>query len=128
MRKITYYCDRCGKEAPSVVQIGYRTINVETGEPEEYEFGAELCVDCFDLVDKATMAAVNTKEPPKVKAKKAYSKRDIDMPKVLALRKAGWTFEKIGIEFGVTDQTIINRIRAWEAEQGKEAGEGENNG
>ena len=91
MRKFTYYCDRCGKEAPSVVQIGYRTIDPETGDPVDYEFGAELCIDCFDLVDKATMAAVNTKEPPKVKAKKAYSKRDIDMPKVLALRKAGWT-------------------------------------
>lgn len=125
MRKITYYCDRCGKEAPSVVQICYRTINVETGEPEDYEFGAELCVDCFDLVDKATMAAVNNKPPTPIKKKASTTKRDIDMPKVLALRKAGWTFEKIGIEFGVTDQTIINRIRAWEAEQGK--AEEENN-
>lgn len=125
MRKITYYCDRCGKEAPSVVQIGYRTINVETGEPEDYEFGAELCVDCFDLVDKATMAAVNTKPSTPIKKKASTTKRDIDMPKVLALRKAGWTFEKIGIEFGVTDQTIINRIRAWEAEQGKEDGDAE---
>lgn len=124
MCKITYYCDRCGKKAPSVVQIGYRTINVETGEPEDYEFGAELCVDCFDLVDKATMAAVNTKEPPKVK-KKPTGKKDIDMPKVLALRKAGWTFKMIGIEFGVTDQTIINRIRAWEANAGKEDGDAE---
>lgn len=123
MRKITYYCDRCGKEAPSVVQIGYRTIDPETGDPVDYEFGAELCVDCFDLVDKATMAAVNSKPP--VKVKKTTTKRDIDMPKVLALRKAGLTFEKIGIEFVVTDQTIINRIRAWEAEQGKEDGDAE---
>lgn len=119
MRKITYFCDRCGKEVTGgLVQTGYRTIDLTTGEPEDYEFGAELCVDCFDLVDKATMAAVNSKPP--VKVKKTTAKRDIDMPKVLALRKAGWTFEKIGIEFGVTDQTIINRIRAWEAEQGKE--------
>ena len=125
MRKITYYCDRCGKEAPSVVQIGYRTIDPETGDPVDYEFGAELCVDCFDLVDKATMAAVNTKPPTPIKKKASTNKRDIDMPKVLALRKAGWTFEKIGIEFGVTDQTIINRIRAWEAEQGKEDGDAE---
>ena len=123
MRKITYYCDRCGKEAPSVVQIGYRTIDPETGDPVDYEFGAELCLDCFDLVDKATMAAVTSKPP--IKVKKTTTKRDIDMPKVLALRKAGWTFEKIGIEFGVTDQTIINRIRAWEAEQGKEDGDAE---
>lgn len=123
MRKITYYCDRCGKEAPSVVQIGYRTIDPETGDPVDYEFGAELCLDCFDLVDKATMAAVNSK--PSVKVKKPTGKKDIDMPKVLALRKAGWTFEKIGIEFGVTDQTIINRLRAWEAEQGKEDGDAE---
>jgi len=123
MRKITYYCDRCGKEAPNVVQIGYRTIDPETGDPVDYEFGAELCLDCFDLVDKATRAAVNSKPP--VKVKKTTAKRDIDMPKVLALRKAGWTFEKIGIEFGVTDQTIINRIRAWEAEQGKEDGDAE---
>ena len=124
MRKITYFCDRCGKEVTAgLVRLGYITIDMTTGDPEDYEFGAELCVDCFDLVDKATMAAIKSKEPPKVK--KTTAKRDIDMPKVLALRKAGWTFEKIGIEFGVTDQTIINRIRAWEAEQGKEAGDEE---
>ena len=124
MRKISYFCDRCGKEVTAgLVQIGYRTIDLTTGDPEDYEFGAELCVDCFAVVDKATMAAIQNK-PPVVK-KKVRPKLDIDMPKVLALRQAGWSFEKIGEEFHVSSQTIINHLRAWEAEAGKEDGNAE---
>lgn len=125
MRKITYFCDRCGKEVTAgLVQIGYRTIDLTTGDPEDYEFGAELCVDCFQLIDKGIADAIKNK-PVVVKKRQAANKRDIDMPKVMALRKAGWTYEKIGVEFGVTDQTIINHIRAWEANEGKEAGDAE---
>lgn len=124
MRKITYFCDRCGKQVEGgLVQIGFRTIDLETGEPAEYEFGAELCFDCFKLVDDLIADAIKQKEAPKPKKVNRPAKSNIDMPKVFALQKAGWSLEKIGDEFGVSGQTISNHIRAWN--ERKEDGDAE---
>lgn len=45
---------------------------------------------------------------PVVKKKKRVV---IDIPKVKALRKAGWSYEKISEEFNCSPQTIINHLK-----------------
>lgn len=60
------------------------------------------------------------KEEPKPAPKKAPdpkkqgAKKALDMGKVKALRKAGWTFDKIADEMGVSPQTIANRLKGEE--------------
>lgn len=53
-------------------------------------------------------------EPKKPAPKKPAGKIDIDMGKVKALRNAGWSFDKIGDEMGVSSQTIANRMKEHE--------------
>ncbi len=62
-------------------------------------------------------AQENVSKPKKAKAKPKESnpgKADLDMGKVKALRKAGWTMAKIADEMGVTPGTICNRLKAEE--------------
>ena len=151
MRKITYFCDRCGAQIfDNVYQSGYKVMDVQTGDVAEEEFNAEFCKDCFGDVDDAVAVAVmaGRKEPkvaagPKVDAgtikigsldaqillcdqepekapaqkperepdEKVLGKKARDMGKVHALLDAGWTKEKIGVEFGVSGTTITNWLR-----------------
>lgn len=54
-------------------------------------------------------------EPNKDAAsKKQTTKKELDMGKIKALRKAGWSFDKIGDEMGVSAQTIANRMKEYE--------------
>lgn len=129
MRKITYFCDRCGKQITgNLIRIGAHFIDTADEEIIDEEWGADLCRDCYEIVDDATMKAikeVEEKPKPAPKPKKpnnrpAPNKVDIDMPKVFALRKAGWSLDKIGEEFGVSGQTVANHIAAYNSEQQKE--------
>lgn len=130
MRKVTYYCDRCGKLIEGkMVRLGATFVDTVTDLPVDQEDGAELCEECYWEVDQATADAVMNKPTPKEAPvekpaekpkKKATNKANIDMPKVFALRKAGWSYEKIGLEFHVSDQTIINHINAWNKEHEQE--------
>ena len=56
------------------------------------------------------------KEPEKKKApeKAAPKKKPLDDKKMLALRKAGWSYEKIADEMKCAVQTVINHIREME--------------
>ena len=52
------------------------------------------------------------KKETKTKAEPADPKRKkLDTPKMIALRNAGWTYEKIADEMGCSPQTVINHIR-----------------
>ena len=54
-------------------------------------------------------------EPKKDAAsKKQTTKKELDMGKVKALRKAGWTLEKIADEMGVSTSTIANKLKGAE--------------
>ena len=103
MRKIIYYCDKCGKE----ITEGYKVASIN-------EHISELCPECSDNL--ADLFA-NWLEGKVQKTKKPAPNRvDIDMGKVHALMYAGWSLAKIGEEFRTTGQTIANRLKAEEAE------------
>lgn len=138
MRKTTFFCDKCGRQVTDTIfQIGFRTIDVLTGEQIEEEFNAEFCRDCYKEIDDAVAVAVMShgkkpevdttatavkadeilagvlpKDPtPEPKKRTAPNRAKLDMPKVHALINAGWSYDKIGVEFGVSGQTISNRLK-----------------
>ena len=55
---------------------------------------------------KAGPKSAKTQDP-----KKQGARKNLDMGKVRALRDAGWTFDKIADEMGVSPQTIANRLK-----------------
>lgn len=60
------------------------------------------------------MADEPKKAAPKAEPKKQGAKKELDMGKVKALRKAGWTLEKIADEMGCSAQTIANKLKGAE--------------
>jgi len=64
--------------------------------------------------EMAELIRLMTAEPKKVRKKEPTNKKDIDMGKVKALRKAGWTLEKIADEMGCSAQTIANKLKGAE--------------
>lgn len=119
MRKITFYCDRCGKEIPELVlNLGTRELDVTSGDDYECqrEWSAELCKDCYEEIDD--MVAFMVKNPtihfdggkqivPK-DPKKQNNRTKLDIGKIGALLRAGWSMAKIADEMGVSAQTIAN--------------------
>lgn len=77
-----------------------------TGTPEELMAFAQLVT--------AKPKPEPKQEPKKPAPKKPAGKINIDMGKVKALRNAGWSFDKIGDEMGVSAQTIANRMKEYE--------------
>lgn len=57
------------------------------------------------------------KPPQRLVIPKPY--KDIDVGKARALRAAGWSFEKIADELGVSPTTVANRLRQSEEKEGK---------
>ena len=48
------------------------------------------------------------------KEKAKVERKKLDTPKMIALRKAGWTYDKIADEMGCSTQTVINHIKKQE--------------
>lgn len=97
MRKVIFYCDKCGIEIqgdPAIVGTG-----------DIYD----LCPKCAAELNSIVSNWISGKTTER---KTQGRKKDIDMPKVHALKNAGWSLEKIGIEFGVAPQTIANHLKA----------------
>lgn len=65
------------------------------------------------VVHFAPAAAPEQKEEPK---KKFPKKKELDVPKMKALREAGWTLEKIAEEMGCAIQTAANKLKEVEHE------------
>lgn len=64
--------------------------------------------------EMAELIRLMTAEPKKVQKKEPTNKKELDMGKVKALRKAGWTLEKIADEMGCSAQTIANKLKGAE--------------
>lgn len=125
MRKVTFYCDRCGKMIEGIIpQIGTRFLDSD-GNEEDHEYGAELCRDCFNEIDD--MVAFMVKNPTihfaggkpieaePEKPKRATKKKTLDLGKMAALRNAGWSYRKIADELGCSAQTVANRMEEAQA-------------
>ena len=63
--------------------------------------------------EPAAVKKPQTKKAPAKKEtkKKETTKKEIDVGKAGALRKAGWSLQKIADEMGVSPQTIANKLK-----------------
>lgn len=125
MKKVLYFCDRCGKELDNFFRIQVGKHNGSGVLSDMVGNEPELCPSCYEIVEQAIVSAMMAEKPepkkPAAPKRQARNTVDLDMPKVHALRNAGWSYEKIGVEFGVSPQTIWNKLAAEEA--AKEAGD-----
>lgn len=122
MRKITYYCDRCGKLIEQEVhQIGARFLDSE-GLEMDHEYGAELCPACFREIDDMVAWMIKNptihfdggKQIEQEKPKKTHGgdrkTMKLDLGKMAALRNAGWSYDKIAQEMHCSAQTVSNHM------------------
>ena len=79
-----------------------------TGTPEEtYELLMLLGMSATRKPVKTEQKAVKTEQ----KAVKTEQKKPVDWAKAKALREAGWSYEKIGDELGVTGVTVAAHLK-----------------
>lgn len=99
MKIIKYKCDYCGKEIQNEVEAFL------VGHMAGEEFVPAVADAFYHYHAKCLEDILNRKKKP------ATQKKDLDMDQILSLRDAGWTLEKIGDEFGVSAQTVANRLK-----------------
>lgn len=106
MRKITFYCDRCGKLIEKEVNLLGVWFLDTNGIETDKENGAELCSDCYNEIDEMiawmvlnpTIHFDGGKQIGEKKPKRTPKKKDLDLGKMAALRNAGWSYRKIADE------------------------------
>ena len=130
MRKITIYCDRCGKQVETTAMMLHTfTYKLpETEDAEDVEEGAELCEDCYKEIDDMIAFMVKNPtvhfdggkqigtEPDKPKPKHGgHNKKPLDLGRMAALRNAGWSYDKIAEDLRCSAQTVANRMEEAQA-------------
>lgn len=127
MRKITFYCDRCGKEITGTVyQLATIWFGADTPEVTECDYGADLCAECNRIVDDAVLAEMQIgkqlqqieeakakKAEKKIapKVNKAHHKSKLDLGRIAALYRNNWTIKNIADDLRVSEQTIRNHLQ-----------------
>ena len=129
MRKTTFFCDRCGKMlSGNSQQLATRFLDTDTGEEVDNEYGADLCNECYRMIDDMIAFVVKNKMFKFSGGKlfnmagahvssTAHNAKPLDMPKVIALRNAKWSYDKIGEEFGVSGVTVKNQLEKYNKTQ-----------
>ena len=125
MKKLTIYCDVCGKQITGKVYkvfIGEQDADKIEDDPcyKEYEQENDFCEGCIDSVAQliATFtskpALDETEEPKPVEEKPKKQKADkdkrkkVDAAKVWALYDANWGTADIAAEMMCSTQTVRN--------------------
>lgn len=122
MKKVVYFCDKCGKEI-SAGSTGYQIVTKvfdHNGEISDELEGAELCEECYLELDELIAKFMTHIRPVEAaaepKEKKTRKKRvELDLGKIGALWKAGWSIRKIAEEMKVSEPTIKARLEEMEA-------------
>lgn len=80
--------------------------------------GAHEAIRIWEKLNEEIPGTVKKMDPPKeeqkpapIKAVKGGKKKQLDDGKMLALRKAGWSYEKIADEMHCAPQTVINHLK-----------------
>lgn len=128
MIKHIIICDKCKKEitkGEEVFKLEAKSIDYDTGaltgiiEQDEDRHYHKGCVkEIFAYANKTPketeLAAVSKETGSKVKKsiepKKEEPKKTLDIGKIMALRKAGWTYEQIADELGTSKARIASAI------------------
>lgn len=145
MKKIVYTCDRCKKEITGdLIKICMEVVDRESGDfrndipfPDINE--CDFCKSCGDFIagqirrfcKKGAPAIINEDFDNAVKEMVATSqsgpppsdkpRRKLDVGKISALRKAGWTVKKIAEEMNCSEAAVYNVLNKMKAPELKPA-------
>lgn len=120
MKKLTIYCDVCGKQITGKVYkvfIGAQDADKIEDDPcyEEVEQENDFCEGCIESVAQliATFtskpALDETEEPkPVEEPKEKKPRKKVDSGKIWALHDAGWNTSSIAMEAQCSTQTVRN--------------------
>lgn len=121
MRKITYICDKCGKEIKAdIIEMQAGQLSPENENWEQMPtVKIHFHLTCMDKM----MNDLRREEEPKKEAKKTEKKgphNPVNRETVRALRKAGWTAKEIAEDPKVkcAESTVYKIIKELE-EEGK---------
>ena len=75
----------------------------------------EVVPETSKVVPAAPEKPGKTEKPEKAAKKErgTYAKKEYDVPKMIALRNAGWTYEKIADEMGCPRSTVYRLIEQY---------------
>ena len=76
---------------------------------KDLELPVEYAIAVWEKLSEE-IKSTDKKEPEKKDEEKSR-KKPLDEGKMLALRKAGWSYEKIADEMNCATQTVVNRIK-----------------
>ena len=103
-------CDRCHKRIEKPDRIGYVALNWRdlktdalTGENPTEDL--DFCDECMDEIT----AFISRK--PAADEIAAPQKKRVDVGKIRALSKAGWSVKNIAEEVGCSEQTVYKHIK-----------------
>ncbi len=124
MKKISYICNRCGKEIRTEgARILPHFFDFATdgtlGEVEIPDNDVHFCMGCMKKVMEEILKLPeagdggDTEEGRDGKEKKTRPKKEkrLDAGKVMALHRAGWSNEQIAGEMGATERQVYQCIR-----------------
>lgn len=139
---IKIICDRCGAEMKENEEVGYVAIGVNSNPLSNdvmYNSGVitnHFCADCInkikDFMKSEPVIDPAPKPKPKAKSKvkppdilsatpepEKPKRRKIDIGKIMALKNAGWSREKIADEMGMTPNAVSNAVYAYKKKRGE---------
>lgn len=115
MKKTIFFCDRCGRqirEDENRVRVAFEQFRFQDGvwlQNDGDDLG-DFCPECFENL-KEVLANSKTEPAPAPKRAHPKTRKELDMGKVGALHRAGWSLAKIADEMGVSIGTLQKRIR-----------------
>lgn len=142
MRKLVYVCDKCGKTLSDKEIHALRLYKIDyTTKPERSEYvpwanylqTMHFCSDCAKkllegiLPGQKKATDPEPKKEPAVESRRTNKKKEIDIGKARALKNAGWSYEKIGDELGVTGMTVRKYLIREARKDGTEEADGAGN-
>lgn len=79
---------------------------------KDLELPIEYAIAVWEMLSEPIQPEKKPEKPVKKEAPKAGKKKPLDDGKILALRTAGWSLQKIADEMNVSQQTIANHLDA----------------
>lgn len=99
-----------GEALKSLIRGGVVGIKISfPGRVAPEPLDADIALKIWEYLNKEVDQG--KQDPVHVDPPKHEKRRKLDDGKMLALRKAGWSYEKIADEMGCSTQTVINHIR-----------------
>lgn len=101
-------CDWCKEQIPEDGHFFNLTVSRDDFKSDKVE---EICQGCYDAFRNRVRMHVESKKKEEEPKRKGPAPKPIDMGKVKALKRAGWSLGKIADEIGISAPTICKALK-----------------